>query len=290
MSSYSVEFGQEEYIMLYGIKTAKTIPFNWLQTDHNNATLKRGPSYCDMCKKDGMFEGIFYGLCTKCCTTNGFCPCVYCRVAKKDGHKRTERRINICNFIKTLQSAINDLRRDYPDDEYGIVKEGIETGYYILNLHTKYQYEKMELETEFPYEINKLDPDNVMWIWNTSIEVSDISRKAAIEASKRLGIYHWVMELWGEEENNEKQEQSQSIVNEFSPGTLFNNCGKCNIWMWSADGNICDECLKSSYNMDDYDIQCKECNTWVSLKEVDERNYCRYCQNPEYDPVWPLGD
>lgn len=285
MSAYSIEFGQGEYIMLYGVKTAKTIPFNWLQTDHN---LKKGPSHCDMCKKDGMFEGTFYGWCAKCCTTNGFCPCVYCRVAKKDGHKRTERRINICNFIKTLQSAINDLRRDYPDDEYGIVKEGIETGYYILNLHTKYQYEKMESETQFPDEINKLDPDDVMWIWNTSIEVSDISRQAAIKASRRLGIYDWVMELWGEDNSIENQQQSQSIENKFSPATLFHNCDKCNIWMWSADGNICEKCI--SYPMDDYDIQCKECNTWVSIKEIDERNYCCYCQNPEYDPVWPLGD
>ena len=217
MSSYSVEFGQEEYIMLYGVKTAKTIPFNWLQTDHNNATLKRGPSYCDMCKKDGMFEGIFYGLCTKCCTTNGFCPCVYCRVAKKDGHKRTERRINICNFIKTLQSAINDLRRDYPDDEYGIVKEGIETGYYILNLHTKYQYEKMEFTIdsvveELPRDFSKMSTAD----WANLKKKFDVGNKL-----NELEVYFW----HGNGQGLSSENKDNNIFDECLPV-----CTLCNAW------------------------------------------------------------
>jgi Zn finger protein HypA/HybF involved in hydrogenase expression len=47
------------------------------------------------------------------------------------------------------------------------------------------------------------------------------------------------------------------------------------------------ECMVDN---DDFDVQCQECETWVSVKETDERDYCKDCQNPEYDPVWPMGD
>jgi formamidopyrimidine-DNA glycosylase len=43
-------------------------------------------------------------------------------------------------------------------------------------------------------------------------------------------------------------------------------------------------------NLYDFDVQCAECETWISAKETDDRDYCRDCQNPEYDPVWPMGD
>lgn len=303
-NSYKESFG---YSMLNGIVTSNTIPYNLFEIEHKKGL---GAAHCATCKQDGMFEGIFYGLCATCCETSGRCPCVYCRVAEKDGHKRVERRINLCKFIKEIQIVIADLRRDYPNDEYGIVKEGVESGFYILNLHTKAQYEKMSSETEFPDEINKLEPDDVAWIWDPLLEVSETSCIAALKAANRMGIYEWVKALWSgtkyeslimsSEEIQQVQQiiqKSQKIleevdrflavpVNEKKHDICIQceyimpiNCGKCTSF----------ECMDEEFQ-DDYDVQCSECETWIPTFETDERGYCRDCQNPEYDPAWPMGD
>lgn len=39
----------------------------------------------------------------------------------------------------------------------------------------------------------------------------------------------------------------------------------------------------------EYDY-CGECDAFVDIKTIDSRGYCKECQNPEYDPVWPKGD
>ena len=84
-------------------------------------------------------------------------------------------------------------------------------------------------------------------------------------------------------------------------------CEACGSIMHTSSKDICFDCshgckadknfigTKDEYllwlknNNNDYDVQCKECNTWVPVKEIDGNDYCLDCQNPEYDPVWPLG-
>ena len=194
--AYSLEFGQIGWTILYGIKTSNNIPFYWVVNDFNHG---RTPAECETCKQDGMFEGIFYGLCAQCCIKSGYCKCVYCSVAKKDGHKRIECRTNFCKLIKDLQMVVDDLKHNYPNDEYGIVKEGIDAGIYILNIHTKFQYEKMENETRMPEEVCTLSNGELTFRWNPSMEIPESVINAAIKASKRLGTYEWVQEFWGEE-------------------------------------------------------------------------------------------
>jgi hypothetical protein len=190
---YSIEFGQEGYTVLYGFKSSNTIPFHWLVNDYNK---KLGPAHCNTCQEDGTFEGIFYGLCGKCAAISGHCPCVYCRVAKKDGHKRIEKLNTICKLIKTLQTVVAELKLDYPEDEYGIVKEGIESGLYILNLHTNQLYEDLNLEAVLPTEVTCRSNGELTYRWNPSWKVPDSVCFAALEASKRLGTYEWVKALW----------------------------------------------------------------------------------------------
>ena len=202
--AYSIEYGQDGYTTFYGFKTSNAIPFDWIVNDYNKGL---GPAHCNMCKQNGSFEGIFYGLCVKCCPNSSHCPCpcVYCRVAKKDGHKRLERRINMCNFIKSLQSVVDDLRRDYPTDEFGIVKEGIESGLYILNLHMNKQYEKMLVDATPPEEVSCLSIGELIYRWNPSMEVPDSVCYAALKAAERLGTIEWVKALWSEEFTPEKE-------------------------------------------------------------------------------------
>ena len=128
---------------------------------------KCGPNYCKECQTKGSFEGIFYGLCT---THHEI-------IGTNDNHGC----MKMFEFIQEIQKCINDARADYPTDEYGIVKEAIESGHYILDLYTKSFYERKY------------------------------------------------------------------------------------------------QC-------------CSECNAYIDVKTIDKRGYCKTCQNPEYDPVWPKGD
>jgi len=258
---------EETWTMRNGFKISNSIPLNWEWIEYNS---NRGPSHCETCRTDGMFEGVFYGLCSKCCAISDPCSCVYCRVAKKDGHKRIERRTNICNFIKTIQSVVDESRRDYPTDEYGIVQENIETGFYVLDLHTTQQYEQIMIDGAHPSEVNQLSIGELSWRLNPKMEIPVSVCEAALKAAERTDIMEWVKELWGVDIQQ------------------FKTCDNCSTSMLINSGDMCDACMEAY--MHEYDIQCKECGNWVLAKETDVRNYCLDCQNPEYDPVWPMGD
>lgn len=133
--------GLNEYNNIHGYAISNTYPSCWANDDYTSG---RGPAKCELCRQDGTFEGVFYGLCMNCCEKLGPCQCVNCRGGKEDNHKIIERRQNICKLIKDLRMVVNDLKHDYPTDEYGIVKEGIESGFYILDLHTKQQYSNIK--------------------------------------------------------------------------------------------------------------------------------------------------
>ena len=282
----SIEFGEEGWTILYGRKISNTIPVhlavNWYKND-------LGPSHCETCRVDGTFEGIFYGLCGQCCSLSERCTCVYCHVAKKDGHNHIERRANMGKFIKTIQLVIDDLRRDYPIDEYGIVQDGIESGFYILTLHTQCQYEKMQLESEVPTEVNQLSIGELIYRWNPTMAVPDSVREAALKAAKRTGILEWVEELWSLPPPLPKVEftlEEQQLWESFEKRMQY----------LRPLSDFAEQDQEAATNDDDddnlydFDVQCAECETWISAKETDDRDYCRSCQNPEYDPVWPMGD
>jgi len=273
---------EENWTLRNGFKVANSIPLNWVWCEYNS---RRGPSHCETCRTDGMFEDVFYGLCSECCASDP-CPCVYCRVAKKDGHKRIERRTNIGKFIKTIQLVVDDLRRDYPTDEYGIVQDGIEAGFYILDLHTVHQYEQIMIDGALPAEVNQLSIGELSWRCNLSADVPISVRAAALKAAERTGIMEWVQELWGVDmQPHEKTTDFTECEQQFKM------CDNCSTWMWINSGDMCDACMEAyMQDMNEYDIQCKECGNWVLAKETDVRNYCLDCQNPEYDPVWPMGD
>ena len=295
--------GEEGWTVLYGIKTSNTIPFHLVMNWNNNTI---GPSHCETCRTDGTFEGVFYGLCGECCARSERCTCVYCHVAKKDGHNHIERRTNMGKFIKTIQLVIDDLRRDYPVDEYGIVKDGIESGFYILTLHTQCQYEKMQSETVLPLEVTQLSIGELNFRWNPAMTVTETVCEAALKAAERTGILEWVQELWGIPAKKEKvvwhsDHCDLNAVNIDWRGIPY--CCPFDLWhkekieqqeqdqqehdiqelKADADANAGDDLY-------DFDVQCAECETWISAKETDNRDYCRDCQNPEYDPVWPMGD
>ena len=182
------------YELTYGgIKTANTVPYKWVTTEFQE---QRGPVWCATCKKDGAFEDVFYSSCDKCSIHKGHCTCVYCRVANKDGHQHLVKRNNIFNFVKELQKVVNDLRRDYPNDEYGIVADAIESGFYILNLHTAKQYELMSLDEYQPFEMLMLSVGELTYRWNPKMEVPETVILAAVKAAKRMGILSWVKEMW----------------------------------------------------------------------------------------------
>jgi hypothetical protein len=280
---------EETWSICNGFKISNSIPLNWEWSERNS---NRGPSHCETCRVDGMFEDVFYGLCIKCCAISEPCPCVFCRMAEKDEHKRMERRTNMCNFIKTIQLVVDDLRREYPADEYGIVQEAIDSGFYILNLHTKRQYEKMMNEACLPTEVSQLPNRDLSWRWNPKMDIPPSVREAALKAADRMKCEQTpeysasnYIELVAV-----KQYCTKLEYNEDDP-TQYSTCDNCSTWMWNHSGDMCDKCIESHMrDMDEYDIQCKECGTWVSTKEIDARNYCLDCQNPEYDPVWPMGD
>ena len=129
--------------------------------------LGMGPVHCGACRTQGSFEGVFYGLCDRCCINTD----------------ETER-IKTFEFIQIIQKCIADTRLDHLTDEFEIVKDGIDAGFYILDLYI-------------------------------------------------MGFYKRIMPIM-----------------------------KC----------------------------CSECDTSVDITTLDHRNYCKECQNPEYDPVWPRGD
>jgi len=133
--------GLTECNNMYGYTMSNTYDSYWASDDYKCG---RGPAKCESCRTDGVFEGVFYGLCVQCSELLGPCQCVTCRKTGQDDHKLIERRKNICNLIKDLQIVVRDLKHDYPTDEYGIVKEGIESGIYILDLHTRYQYNNIK--------------------------------------------------------------------------------------------------------------------------------------------------
>lgn len=91
-----------------------------------------GKDSCNNCKSYGCFEGVFYGLCSNCSSF------IY---EGKHG--------NLCEFILEIQTVVDELRREYPNDEYGIVSDAIDAGHYILNIRTKTIYEHLRaLEIE----------------------------------------------------------------------------------------------------------------------------------------------
>ena len=307
---------QEMWTITFGVKTANTIPYRWVATECQN---QRGPVWCQTCRKEGSFEGVFYASCEKCSIHEGRCLCVYCIVANKDGHQHLMKRANIFKFVKELQTVIADLRRDYPEDEYGIVAEGIEAGFYILNLHTAKQYELMLLDMCMPFEVSQLSNEDLTYRWNPEREVPETVIRSAVKAAKRLGIAQWVQELWSgtkyesshvaEEFTPEEQrlvadfDKKQKYLRPLQSTSAIQNalheekdidiiaCDNCCAHLTTSEGDLCHTCLEA-YLQDtaDYDVQCRECDTWIAMKEVDKRGYCLDCQNPEYDPVWPMGD
>lgn len=309
----NISYGQEGWTTLYGIKTSNSISFHSVVKLFNS---KCGPSNCETCRYDGTFEGVFYSLCAKCCATEP-CSCVYCRVANKDGHKHIERRTNIGKFVQELQTVVNDLRRDYPTDEFGMVQEGIDAGFYILNLHTAKQYELLLLDTVLPSEVSQLSNGELIYQWNPLMTVPNTVIQAALTAAKRTGILEWVHELWGMSEKEKEQFtiDDQNVLATFEEKLRYiqplcnyslpkkededededvedfiRKCD-CGHLLTTDEGDLCHTCLEIYLqNAADYETQCLECDTWVTFKETDKRGYCLDCQNPEYDPVWPMGD
>jgi hypothetical protein len=306
---------QEKWTITFGIKTANTIPYRWVATEFQN---QHGPVWCQTCRKEGSFEGVFYASCPTCCSEKGSCSCVYCHVAKKDGHQHLMKRANIFKFVKELQTVIADLKRDYPEDEYGIVKEGIETGFYILNLHTAKQYELMLLDITLPFEVSQLSNEDLTYRWNPEREVPDNVIRAAVKAAKRLNIVSWAQALWSgtkyesshvaEEFTPEEQrlvadfDKKQKYLRPLQSTSAIQNalheekdidiiaCDNCCAHLTTSEGDLCHTCLEAyMQNAADYETQCLECETWVTFKETDKRGYCLDCQNPEYDPAWPMG-
>ena len=86
-----------------------------------------GPSFCKACQTQGTFEGVFYGLCDTC--------------------SDDPDRIRLFKFIQEIQECVNTARQDYPTDEWEIVKDTIESGFYLLNIRTKAFYEKVRVAT-----------------------------------------------------------------------------------------------------------------------------------------------
>ena len=82
-----------------------------------------GPSFCNGCQTQGTFEGVFYGLCDTC--------------SDDPDH------IKLFKFIQEIQEVVDTVRQDFPIDEWEIVKDTIESGFYLLNIHTKAFYEKV---------------------------------------------------------------------------------------------------------------------------------------------------
>jgi len=285
--TYFIEFGQDGRTQLYGYSTINTYEFNWVVEDYGKG---RGPAQCEFCRTDGMFEGVFYGLCVSCSRKAGPCQCVYCRIAGVDGHKRIERRQNICKFIKTIQSAIDDLKRDYPTDEYGIVKEGIESGFYILDLHSKCQYEKFHEEVRTPDEVNQLTIGELTWRWQPESLVPDSVICSAIVAAKRSGIWEWVKKMWLEscidierwEDRLVKYHGGKNPANKI----LFCDCCDANFIAIPdkyAQKHFCPKCTDAKTQvLNGARCKCIRCETDVPAVELDNIGCCLECQNEPF--------
>ena len=104
-------------------------PKEWVAMDEEKEC---GPGYCDNCKTYGSFDGVFYGLCLNC-----------------SGDYPNFSHGDINGWIIGLQDYVDDLKQDYPNDEYGIVQEAIEAVKEILDMRTKAIYSSLrELELE----------------------------------------------------------------------------------------------------------------------------------------------
>lgn len=276
MNSYKNRMSNNN--ILYGINCSRNIPFEWIIVDYNN---KQGPWTCKSCIEEGTFEGVFYGLCNKCCESSQKCGCIYCRVANKDGHNRINKRMNITKIICEIKSYISILKQDYQNDEYGIVKEAIESGYYIIELHTKYQYEKMIQETALPEEVDQLDSNYNIWIWNPEVKPSDEAIEAAYKAAIRTNTTSWVLSLWGQAPS-----QAQPLAQTQPPAQPPAHTQA------QAQAQPLAPPIKTKYQQQkEYEIECdkcKECGSIVNIKEMDCQ-LCLECRNPDNEPGWPLG-
>jgi hypothetical protein len=104
-------------------------PKEWVAMDEEKEC---GPGYCSNCTIYGSFEEVFYGLCLNC-----------------SGDYPNFNHGNINSFIIDLQSYVDELKKDYPNDEYGLVQEAIEEVKDILDMRTKAIYTSLrELELE----------------------------------------------------------------------------------------------------------------------------------------------
>lgn len=312
--AYSLEFGLT-MTKLYNYYVSNTYEYNWVVNDYNKG---RGPAQCLFCRSDGMFDGVFYGLCTSCSRKAGPCQCVYCRVAGVDGHKLIERRQNICKFIKELQTVINDLKRDYPTDEYGIVKDGINAGNYILGLHTKHQYAKFMEECTIPFEVNQLSIGELLWSHQPELYVPDSVICSAIVAAKRTGIWEWTKKMWRESYIDVKRYEDRCVkfYKDGNPSNVILFCSGCEDAFISIPGKtiqkrFCPKCINAESEMvncvackevvalqtakkghcwDCQYVKCTECNYLEHVMNIDEKGYCLLCQNPDHDQGWPKGD
>ena len=172
-------------ITSYGIVHTSNIEMLDMMSYHG---LGIGPSHCAACRTHGSFEGVFYGLCDACCLESDYIKGLDSESDHIKGLDSESDRIKTFKFIKEIQKCIADTRLDHPNDEYEIVKDAVDAGFYILDLYTKAFYARM------------------MAKYNTTF------------------------------------------------------------------------CC------------CKECEAMVEIETIDGRGYCEECQNPEYDPVWPMGD
>lgn len=295
----SIELGQNGRTKLYGYDTSNNYELFWTLHDYNN---ERGQAHCELCRTDGTFEGVFYGLCAQCSENAGPCQCVYCRVAGVDGHKLVERRQNICKFIKTIQSAIDDLKRDYPTDEYGIVKEGIESGFYILDLHTKHQYAKFLDEARTPEEVNQLTIGELLWRWQPERPVPEAVIYPAIVAAKRSGIWDWVQKMWRESCIDIERIRKQTLtcaeckcvrcgqVNEMDNIGYCLECQNEPFKCLACNEVVALKTVQKGHCWDCQYVYCTECNTMDHILNMDDRGYCAICQNPDNDQGWPKGD
>jgi hypothetical protein len=257
-----------KYTHNYGFSVSTAIPMNWLIREYHEQC---GPSHCSTCRTDGTFEGIYYGLCIKCSELQGKCQCIYCACDNNDGHEHIKRRINIVNFVRNMQEVINDLKRDYPSDELGIVAEAIESGFYILDIHTKFQYEKLYNETYFPEKIQVQPVENNSTL-DTPIQIID---RATQFVSEHSSVNFDDIQYSPNKVHTQPHHTIVDISNQ------HHNIG-CVHGDMNGNCIVCAEEAITSY-------VCFECNGCVSGNDIDDRGYCLDCQNPEYDPVWPKG-
>jgi len=117
---------------------------------------------------------------------------------------------------------------------------------------------------------------------------SDWCNRNVIHMDYRYIPYCCPFDLWHKEKLQQiefaKMQQSELAKKK------FNICDQCGDIM-PRNGGKCTgfECMVDDDD-EDYDVQCQECSTWIPKYETNEKGYCLDCQNPEYDPVWPMGE